>query len=85
MSFYNRNERNYKFFSRKEKRSYNAHKRLESRFTDKINDKYSKGLEIKAIYHGLCCDEMLNKSRVLTKFEKVNLFNLSKEFVNKTS
>ena len=85
-SFYNRDEYNYKFLNSKEKKSYNSHKRLDKKFTNIINNnRYSKRLEIKAIYHGSCCDEILKKQRKLSKNEKIKLFNESKDFVNKMS
>lgn len=83
--FYNRDERNYKLLNKKEKLSYKTHNRLDNKYTDQLNKKYSKKLEIKAIYHGLCCDEILKNQRKLTKNEKIKLFNESKDFVNKTS
>lgn len=66
---------NYGLLNRKEKRSFNAHNRIDKRYTNDLNKKYSKEKELKAMYHGGVCESMLRKHRKLTNEEKQSIFN----------
>ena len=73
----------YTDLSKREKMKFNAHNRLDKKYSYQINYvKYSKDLEIKAMYHGTIAESMLRKRRALTKQEKEKIYKECKKFLN---
>ena len=73
----------YKLLSRKDKIIFNAHNRADKKYSYIINNKkYSKRLELKAMYHGAVADKMLRVGTRLTKKEKQSLYNDCKKLLS---
>ena len=67
---------NYKSLSKKNKIIFNAHNRADKKYTYIINHKkYSKRIELKAMYHGAVADAMLRKGTRLSKKDKEIIYN----------
>lgn len=72
----------YKSLSKKNKIIFNAHNTADKKYTYIINHKkYSKRIELKAMYHGAVADAMLREGTRLSKKDKQIIYKDCKKLL----